>query len=146
MNIYNFSNIIEVGCGKRPTLATFMAYNYNTTVFAIDPKVDTELCQYTTLLFLYKMKLSEFIEFKKSFEHGATLVLCNHSHVSKKEIEDLTDKMSNWVYLTMPCCVNNVLDRPYVKFKDEHIWSPENSMFLQDKHDNLATLLNLQFT
>jgi len=144
MSIYDFSNIIDVGCGKRPTLATYMAYNYSAPVFAIDPKVDTNLCLDTNSLYLFDMKLSEFINERYSFKYGTTLILCNHSHATKEEIEDLTNKMNNWVYLTMPCCIDNILNRPYVRFEDEHIWSPKNKIFLQDKNNSISTLSELQ--
>jgi len=129
--------VFDIGCGKRPTLGTMMALNYPWDVISIDPKIDTNLCDNIHGIKLVKSKLSDFND-EYNIDHKYGLVLCNHSHVKENEIKELLEKFDDWVYITVPCCVDNTLKGKYcINYIDEHMWTTKNKIYIYTKYDQL---------
>lgn len=124
--------IMDVGCGKRPTLATIMALNYKIKVVAIDPNLDIGYSKNIERLDLHKETL---LSHSKRTDLGKTvLVLANHSHASKHEISLLLSKTKDWVYVTIPCCMDNKLhNKTSIHYKDIHMHSEKNDVFIFSK-------------
>lgn len=129
--------IMDIGCGKRPTLATLMALNFNKMVWAIDPNLDIEYSKFIRRLHKSKTNLQLFIREKESLlsEYKRTrmkaLVLANHSHSSKNDTEKLLSFFSSWVYVTIPCCVDNKLDNvKSIHYKDEYMHTDKNDIYI----------------
>lgn len=135
--LHSFSPTVvyDVGSGRRPTLGTLMALNYKTKVVCIDPQLDTTCASEISRLQLHKVPLSEYLRttfVEDGFDSEApTLILANHSHVSKREARALIQKLKDWVYITVPCCVDNKLsNRSCVSYKDMHMHSARNDIFI----------------
>jgi len=122
----DYDIILDVGCGKRPTLGTIMALSYKKPVICIDPQLDKSYAKNINNILLLPMKLSET---EMPIAGRSVLVLCNHSHVSKEEITFFLSRQRKWCYATCPCCIDNKLKQgEYVK--DIHNWSPKNETFI----------------
>jgi hypothetical protein len=138
--------IYDVGCGRRPTLGALMALNYKKKVVCIDPQLDLTAAESILRLFKYSATLGDYLRESAGTKHQIlnvpTLVLANHSHVSKKEVFVLIQKLRTWVYITVPCCVDNRLNnRACVSYKDIHMHSPRNDVFIYAS--NPALIRNL---
>lgn len=124
--------IMDVGCGKRPTLATIMALNYKVKVVAIDPQLDNSYAAQIQRLSLNREILLDYIKTMKKQE--SVLIVANHSHAPKSEITLLLSKVKNWVYITVPCCVDNKLsNETSIYYKDLHMHSEKNDVFIFSK-------------
>lgn len=139
----NFSpgHVFDVGCGRRPTLALLMALNYPFQVHAVDPNLDLSLCYGVERIHLYNLKLAEFARFGVP-ETAMALVLANHSHAPLKEIRTLLGLCKSWVYITVPCCVDNRLrDMAGVHLKDPHMHSEKNDVYVYSNEKGLLSTL-----
>ena len=137
----NFSPdcVFDVGCGKRPTLALMMALNYPFRVHAVDPRLNTRLCKGIDRLNLYDIRLSEFVEYGIDKTDKA-MILANHSHASLNEIKALLGKCGSWVYVTVPCCMDNRLrELAGVHIKDVHMHSPKNDVYAYSNNKGLLS-------
>jgi|GEM_PF-4597278 len=120
----NYDVILDIGCGKRPTLGTIMALSYKKPVICIDPQLDTSYAKNINNISLVPVKLLETPILGLS-----VLVLCNHSHVTKEEMMILLSRQREWCYVTCPCCVDNRFKQgEYVK--DIRNWSPKNETYI----------------
>lgn len=133
LKTFNPDIIFDIGCGKRPTLGVIMALNYKIPVYCIDPQLDTELAKNINDIFLKNISLQEYNKIlrRRGKSEDKALILGNHSHVSKQEITEFTRFFSEWVYITVPCCIDNKLtNRACVCYKDIHMHSPKNNVFI----------------
>ena len=148
--------IFEVGCGKRPTLATMLALNYKTPVVAIDPALSLDYADGIHGLKLVPSTLGDTFkdgEFMDQLleedmwglnltERSTTaLVVANHAHCSRREILTLTNMFNSWVYITVPCCVDNTLLAPALVKEDVHMHSPKNKIYTQTNDKKLLAKL-----
>jgi hypothetical protein len=135
--------IYDIGCGKRPTLALMMALNYKVPVHAIDPQLDLSNCKSINRLYMYNLKLKQFIEMSDFKDYNNALVLANHSHASMREVTELLSKFKEWTYLTVPCCIDNRLNnKSGVHYKDIHMHSDKNSVFIYSKsNEAIASIM-----
>lgn len=139
LKVFDASIILDIGCGKRPTLATLMALNFKKLVYAIDPQLDTSYSTEIDFLELEPIQLASFTRKNKHQlkNYNKALILCNHSHVSRKEIKLLLDKFDDWVYLTVPCCVDNKLTNlKSIHYKDIHMHTDKNDIHIYSKNEN----------
>jgi hypothetical protein len=134
---FKADHIFDIGCGKRPTLGTLMALNYKAFVYCIDPQLSLDYAKNITRLFLYNEPLSHYLSKIENITiTEPTLVLCNHSHVSKKEITKFLAKIDNWIYVTVPCCIDNRLsNKKCISYKDIHMHTPENDVHIYASDD-----------
>lgn len=132
LSVSDYDVILDVGCGKRPTLGILMALNYGNekrTVVSIDPQLATTYASNIKYLSKFKGKLSELPKISSGIK---VLVLANHAHVSKNEMKKFLSTLSSWTYVTCPCCIDNKLDDgKYIK--DIHSWSPKNEIYIFNK-------------
>ncbi|MFW6310836.1 MAG: hypothetical protein ACOC1K_01225 [Nanoarchaeota archaeon] len=144
MKVYDPEIIFDIGCGKRPTLATLMALSFKKEVIAIDPQLSNNYAKEIKRLKFYKDKLVN-CNLKYTF-NKKVLVLCNHSHVKKKEIKNFLDSFEEWVYLTVPCCVDNRIDNLIsLNYRDMHMHTEKNDIFIYSNNKfNLTKLQNLK--
>lgn len=135
--------IMDVGCGKRPTLATLMALNYKCDVVAVDPQLDDQYSSKINRLVKVRTTLLEYA--KSVLVKRRLLLLANHSHAPKYEIMLMLSKSPSWVYVTVPCCVDNKLSNEIsIHFKDIHMHSDKNEVFVFSNNQKILskTLLN----
>ena len=121
----------DIGCGKRPTLGAMMAYNVKSLkyIFSIDPELDTTLAKDVKKLKCMQSTLHYFLTlYKPDPKLKTILVCCNHAHVSTDEIKELFKLADNYIYITNPCCVDNLLDKGEY-YRDQHIWSKVNEIY-----------------
>ena len=125
--------VFDIGCGKRPTLGAFLALNIksirNIDVIAIDPQLDKNLCKNIYGIHLYPYTLDEYISGVSLNKKQKALVLCNHAHVSKKQVINFLDNYEEWIYITCPCCVDNQLDSG-LYIVDKNVDSPKNTYYI----------------
>jgi hypothetical protein len=126
--------IIDIGCGKRPTLGTIMALNYKYPVICVDPQLSGEYAKNITGMEMHKCTLKEWwiqVKDDEKYKDKKYLLLANHSHVTKKEIKLITEQLASlWIYITCPCCVDNLLsNRKAIAYKDNNIWSDKNIIY-----------------
>lgn len=136
---YQPEYIFDIGCGKRPTLAMMMALNYGAEVEAIDPQLDLTCGEGVDRYVGRKEKLKEFLSScgPAYFPEKPILVLANHSHVSKREIMGLLASYNNWVYVTVPCCIDNRLSNTSaITYKDIHMHSDKNDVYVYASDSN----------
>ena len=130
--------VFDIGCGKRPTLGILLMLEVKSInhVISIDPQLDVSLAKNINGLYKHDKTLKEFCETWSAQTNPTKLdnpLICiNHGHVNKKELQLLFDKCNNYTYITNPCCVNNKLDKG-LYFKDKHINSPKNEIFVFQK-------------
>lgn len=130
-----FDIIFDIGCGKYPTLATMVALNIKSSeVIAIDPQLQlSESFDFIKRLDLIKDKLSDVsdLALTGSGLNGSALLLSNHSHATNKEIKRVTNLFKEWIYITVPCCVDNRLHGlKSIHIKDVHSHSPKNDVYI----------------
>lgn len=128
--------VYDIGCGKRPTLGTFLALNVKSmnNIICIDPSLNTDLAKNIKGLELKQNYLSDFVftescKEKSKFDNKDVLILCNHSHVSKKDVLNLTKMHEKWIYITCPCCIDNKLDGGEFII-DKFVDSPKNIYYI----------------
>lgn len=127
---YNPEVVFDIGCGKRPTLALMMVLNYKRDVYAVDPQLDTTYCEGVRNIFLYNTELKEFAKLEESHRYSNALVLANHSHVSTKHMSGFLSRFRKWVYVTVPCCVDNKLTgKVGIHIKDVHMHTDKNDVY-----------------
>lgn len=135
--------IFDIGCGKRPTLAVMMALNFKAPVIAVDPQLDDTLAGDIKRLWLYPSPTKDWLHNNGApKDSNGALILANHSHVSKREIMELTNLYKTWVYVTVPCCVDNKLSgRMALTYKDVHMHTPKNDVYIYASHKELLKTL-----
>lgn len=124
--------LFDVGCGKRPTMGTFLRLMYPEIyeVVCIDPQLDLNLAKNIKGISLISKPLEEYYTKKCLEDIDLALVCLNHSHVSKKDIKKFLSHFDNWYYATVPCCVDNILTNVHGEFvKDGLNWSPQNILY-----------------
>ncbi len=131
--------IVDVGCGKRPTLATMMALNYNTPVVAVDPAVSSEYARDIKRLTLEDMTLKQYSSALEYVSGSSVLVLANHAHCSKTEVRRFLSNYETWVYITVPCCYDNTLTAPGLFKEDLHMHTPKNKIYTQASDKKLLS-------
>lgn len=137
MSFYRPRFIFDIGCGKRPTLATLMALNYKDTVIAIDPNLSNEYAKNIYNLYLISKKLKD-IKIRKT--NHKVLVLCNHSHTTSKEMVSFLNNFQEWIYITVPCCVDNKIPNVIsLSYIGKHSHSPKNEIHI---YSNIQSNLN----
>jgi hypothetical protein len=148
--------VLDIGCGKRPTLGSFIAHmRRNTTIFSIDPQVDTGpfkkvdwaksdgflaevrnasiykgLYKALDNLYLYQSSFENFMSsvILKYSDDYALIACCNHAHVTLNSILKYLPRPCH--YFTNPCCHDNVpTSIQGIFIKDKHIWSPKNRIY-----------------
>lgn len=122
--------VFDIGCGKRPTLGTWIALNIKSinNIICIDPQLDTTLANNINGLTLYNEELEQVLPLLSKKQ--SAIVLCNHSHVTAQTIKQLLNKYEQWIYITCPCCVNNTF--PNIGFDgmiDTYVKSPKNTYY-----------------
>lgn len=126
--------VFDIGSGKRPTFAVLMALNYKVKVAAIDPQLDTELASEVRGYSPFKYELKQFLSHEEAagfLTDELTLIVGNHSHVSKREIMMLTQHLKDWIYVTVPCCVDNKLsNNTAISYKDIHMHTDKNDVYI----------------
>jgi hypothetical protein len=133
-DIWNKENmlVLDVGCGKRPTLGIMLAHLRQWEIISIDPKVErrqehSEIKRFST----YSKPLGEIANFLKHCFHKETeIVVCgNHSHHQFSEVENLTQYTAVH-YFVNPCCFDNlpknIKGECYINTK---IWSEKNRLY-----------------
>lgn len=138
--LHNFApdDVYDIGCGKRPTLALLMALNYPFNVHAVDPQLDTSYAKAVSRLFLYNLGLRNFAAAGMPGSNKA-MVLANHAHVPAKDMSSFLSGFKEWVYVTVPCCIDNRLaSMPCVHYKDPHMHSEKNGVYV---YSNVKPLL-----
>ena len=140
LNTYKPAAILDIGGGKRPTLAAIMSLNYKAPVYSIDPQLDMLLGENLKNFHKFNTTLMEALPKLDIQREAPILVLANHSHVSKKEIMMLLQKHVTWVYITVPCCVDNRLsDRLCLSYKDLHMHTDKNDVYIYTSDRALLT-------
>lgn len=125
------ATILDIGCGKRPTLAVMMAHKFPRTwkYIAIDPQLDVR--DYNTEgLKLFNMTLqgNSLPEEVMKEVVGHPIVFFNHSHAPKECLLSLKE----FEYITMPCCFENMFPNVQGTFmKDTTVHSPKNIIYHQ---------------
>ncbi len=123
-------NVLEIGCGKRPTLSLILLHNTkNWKVTAVDPIIEEK--DYKTQRFDYfKCRLRDFAPSLKY-----KVIVGNHSHCDLKEIKEFCLKynMPKFHYFTCPCCVDNVFRNVVGKFYiSSFANTPKNIYYYQE--------------
>lgn len=143
--------VFEIGCGKRPTLATLLALNYKMPIVAIDPALNLDYAEGIWGLKLVPVTLQgaldncdllvELLDGLVSQDPATALVVANHAHCSRREILALTKMFKHWVYITVPCCVDNTLLAPALVKEDIHMHTPKNKIYTQASDKKLLSKL-----
>lgn len=132
---FKADHIFDIGCGKRPTLGAMMALNYKCRVHCIDPQLSKEYAKNITRLNLCDVQLDYYLKLGDEIK-SPTLVLCNHAHVARKDIVKFLAKINNWIYVTVPCCVDNRLsNKKCISYKDIHMHTPKNDVYIYASDD-----------
>lgn len=135
MKVFNPIHLIDIGCGKRPTLATLLALNYgcggHIITYAVDPQLTGEYSKNIKFLHQIPKRLEEFVrECSSEDTFESVLAISNHGHCKKHEIESLLKQYKKWIYISVPCCVDNRLNQNAIHFKDIHSFSPRNDIYI----------------
>lgn len=127
--------VIDAGCGVRPTLAVLLALNIkslrSTPIIAIDPVIYENLGTGIENLSLSKRTVGAWAHNDGEFANKNAIVFCNHAHVGLNEVRHLLNKFSNWIYITSPCCLDNVIPNKLSLFyQDQRVWSAKNKYYI----------------
>ena len=133
-----FDIVIDAGCGKRPTLGTWLALNRKdmANIISIDPALDLNAT--------YALDINNLNQCKGCLVAGeeegiinkdikSCLLLANHAHITKKEVKDFLSNFEDWIYITSPCCYDNRLDQKAIYYKDPHVHSKKNEYYYFEK-------------
>jgi hypothetical protein len=70
------------------------------------------------------------------------LLVANHAHTTQRETLEFLQKFSEWVYITVPCCMDNTLPGKYAVCKrDVHMHSPKNMVYVYASDDSVLSKL-----
>lgn len=126
----------DIGCGRRPTLGILLLLEVKSIdqAICIDPQLNINLAKNIKGLHPNGCTLSDWCDnnFGPLGGYKNALICCNHSHVEKRELQRLFKRCNNYTYITNPCCIDNKLEKG-LYFKDKHINSPNNEIFVFKK-------------
>jgi hypothetical protein len=128
--------VLDVGCGKRPTLGIMLAHLRKWMVVSIDPAVEHKKEHFFTERFgTFKGKLESVLwavesSLKNEAVDAKEIIVCgNHSHHQFSEVENLTQYTAVH-YFVNPCCIDNlpknIKGECYINTK---IWSEKNRLY-----------------
>lgn len=124
--------VIDLGCGKRPTLALMLAHYISSDwkFYAIDPQLDVRDYK-TRNLTIIKTEVLK-LEDLPPIELDRRLIICgNHSHAPVSVLKELSLMMCI-DYFYCPCCFDLHIPNVFGVFrKDTNIWSPKNTYYYQ---------------
>ena len=157
LTVFDPDDMIDVGCGQRPTLAALLALNYGSEtriISAIDPQLGLEYGQNLSSYYAYKMKLGEWWREYNKYRHLFTrenhrlLIISNHGHVKPQEVDKFISESvyGRWVYVTCPCCVDNRLtNRRSIHFEDQHMNTPKNKIYIYADDSTFEDIAKIRF-
>jgi hypothetical protein len=118
--------IVDCGSGKWSSMGVLAAFSCKTDIYSVDPREDLIVHKDIKNHKCINKKLCDVIINKVC----PVMLLSCHGHQTLSETKNFLDHFPQWIYITMPCCVDNrIPNRVGEVLVDQYVWSDKNTIY-----------------